>query len=239
RHAAALGPSRVRAALLSSDRAGPALRNALVALWHCEVHDHYGMTEMGLGGGVDCAAHAGYHMREAELLLEVVDPASGAPLPDGCFGELVLTTLLRRGLPLIRYRTGDLSRVMPGPCTCGSALMRLDRIQGRIGASLRVGAGQLTQEDLDEALLGLPQVIDFAARHSPGHSPGHPPSLRIDVATLPGHADTRALSEAVARLPVLASALARQQLHLELTVLADGRLRSLGGKRRIAVDNGA
>ena len=117
--------------------------------------------------------------------------------------------------------------------------MRLDRIQGRIGASLRVGAGQLTQEDLDEALLGLPQVIDFAARHSPGHSPGHPPSLRIDVATLPGHADTRALSEAVARLPVLASALARQQLHLELTVLADGRLRSLGGKRRIAVDNGA
>ena len=235
RHAAALGPLRVRAALLSSDRAGPALRNALAALWRCEVHDHYGMTEMGLGGGVDCIAHAGYHMREAELLLEVVDPASGAPLPEGCFGEVVLSTLLRRGLPLIRYRTGDLSRIVPGPCTCGSALIRLDRIQGRIGAGVPVGDGCLTQEDLDEALLGLPQVIDFAARYRRSS----PPRLCIDLATLPGEADARGLQDAVAALPALATTLARQQLRLELTVAADGRLRSLSGKRRIAVDNAA
>lgn len=235
RHGATLGPARVRAALLSSDRAGPRLRSALAASWGCEIYDHYGMTEMGLGGGVECAAHAGYHMREAEHLFEIVDSASGAPLADGEAGEVVLTTLTRRGLPLIRYRTGDLSRIVPGPCPCGSPLLRLERIGGRLGGGVDIGGGELDMAALDETLLAFPQVVDFAA----SFRSGAPATLQVDVATLPGRDDGTALRAAVAGIPAVAAALAGRRLRLTVSSSADGQLSTRIGKRRIAVDNAA
>lgn len=235
RHGARLGRQKVRAALLSSDRAGTRLRSALAATWDCEVFDHYGMTETGLGGGVDCAAHAGYHMREAELLFEIVDPASGTPLPDRQFGEVVLTTLTRRGLPLVRYRTGDVSRIVPGHCACSSPLLRLDRIVGRLNGSIDLGGAKLTMADLDEALFALPQVVDFTAVHHPGE----PAILHLDVATLPGHGNATVLQAAIRTLSAIAEALTTRRLRLDLTVNDDGQLRTRVGKRRIAVDNAA
>lgn len=235
RHGATLGRTRVRSVLLSSDRAGARLRSVLTATWGCEVFDHYGMTEMGLGGGVDCAAHTGYHMREAELLFEIVDPASGVPLADGEPGEVVLTTLTRRGLPLIRYRTGDLSRIMPGPCPCGSPLLRLDRIGGRLGGGVDLGSGELDMAALDETLFAFPQVIDLAATCRLGKAP----RLHVDIATLPGGGKLEALRTALTGIPVLAQAIARRRLHLSIAVAADGRLRTRVGKRHIAVDNAA
>jgi phenylacetate-CoA ligase len=235
RYGALLGPARVRSVLLSSDRAGARLRAALAANWGCEVFDHYGMTEMGLGGGVDCAAHAGYHMREAELLFEIVDPASGAPVADGELGEVVLTTLTRRGLPLIRYRTGDISRSVLGHCACGSPLLRLDRIAGRLRGGVDLDRTELTMADLDETLFAFPQVIDFATSYRPGLLS----RLHVDVSTLPGRDDAVALRGAVAGIPAIADALAARRLRLSVTVTADGQLRTRVGKRRIAVDNAA
>jgi phenylacetate-coenzyme A ligase PaaK-like adenylate-forming protein len=235
RHGARLGPLPVRAALLSSDRAGAALRAALESLWGCEVFDHYGMTEMGLGGGVECRAHAGYHMREAELLFEIVDPASGQPLPDGDTGEVVLTTLDRQGQPLIRYRTGDLSRIVPGACACGSPLLRLDRIMGRIGGGVAVGNGSVAIGDLDDALFAHMNVIDYSASYRPGRTP----RLHLDIATLPGRFRPEVLRKAVADIPALAESIAQRRLHLSIAVATDGRLRPRVGKRCIAMDNAA
>lgn len=235
RHGATLGPARVRSALLSSDRAGACLRAALAATWHCEIFDHYGMTETGLGGGVHCGAHAGYHMREAELLFEIVDPASSAPVADGETGEVVFTTLTRRGLPLIRYRTGDLSRIVPGPCPCGSPLLRLDRIGGRLQGGVDLGVGPLDMAALDETLFALPHVIDFSASYRPGASA----TLHVDVATLPDRDDGTALRAAIAGIPPVADALAARRLRLTVTHCADGQLRTRVGKRHIAVDNAA
>ncbi|MEZ4592299.1 MAG: hypothetical protein R3D55_14310 [Chloroflexota bacterium] len=65
------------------------------------------------------------------MLFEIVDPETGAPLPDGAYGELVFTTLTRRGMPLIRYRTGDISRFLPGVCACGTTLRQLEKIRFR------------------------------------------------------------------------------------------------------------
>ena len=113
-------PLHLKTVLLSTDHCSPVVATAIEAAWGCRVFDHYGTTEMGLGGGVDCEAHAGYHLREADLLVEVVDPESGAPLPDGEYGEVVFTTLTREAMPLIRYRTGDRGRFLPGACPCGS-----------------------------------------------------------------------------------------------------------------------
>jgi phenylacetate-coenzyme A ligase PaaK-like adenylate-forming protein len=99
--------------------------------WQCEAFEHYGMTEMGLGGAMSCAAHIGYHPREADMIFEIIDPDSGEPLPEGEPGEVVFTTLTRTAMPLIRYRTGDISRWIPGACPCGSVLKRLDRVRDR------------------------------------------------------------------------------------------------------------
>jgi phenylacetate-coenzyme A ligase PaaK-like adenylate-forming protein len=131
----ALPPEAFRgrlATLLSSAEPLPAvLRERIETAWGCEVFDHWGMTETGYGGGVECRAHAGYHLREADLFVEVADFATGAPLPEGETGELLVTTLGERALPLVRYRTGDAGRMLPGPCPCGSRLRRLDAVPGR------------------------------------------------------------------------------------------------------------
>jgi len=124
----------VRAALSSGEPLPEDLRAAVAAAWGCEVFDHWGMTETGYGGGVECAAHAGYHLREADLLVEVADPRTGAPLPPGKTGEILVTTLGPRALPLLRYRTGDAAAWLPGPCPCGSALRRLGPVRGRWNA---------------------------------------------------------------------------------------------------------
>ncbi len=98
----------------------------------CEVFAHSGLTETGFGGGVECGAHQGYHLREADLFVEIVDPGTGRPLPDGEPGEIVVSTLCRLAMPLIRYRTGDLGHLLPGPCVCGSPFRRLGAVAGRI-----------------------------------------------------------------------------------------------------------
>jgi phenylacetate-CoA ligase len=124
-------PLRLNSVLLSADFAPPATVQAIERAWGCTVYNHYGMTEMGLGGGVECAARQGYHLREADLLFEIVDPVTGALLPDGEMGEIVFTTLTRQGMPLLRYRTGDMSRFLPGECACGTVLRRLEVLQKR------------------------------------------------------------------------------------------------------------
>jgi phenylacetate-CoA ligase len=118
-----IGPGRVHSVLLSGDHASVVLRQGIQAAWGCAVFDHYGSTEIGLGGAVQCRALAGMHIREADLLFEVVDPRSGLVLPDGDEGELVVTTLSREGMPFIRYRTGDIASIDPDICSCGSTAL--------------------------------------------------------------------------------------------------------------------
>ena len=107
-------------------------RTELAARFGCPVFDYYSATEMGYGGGMECEAGSGYHLREADHYFEVVDMLADTPLPPGEVGEVVFTTLTRHAMPLVRYRTGDAARMLPGPCPCGSPLRRLGPILGRI-----------------------------------------------------------------------------------------------------------
>jgi phenylacetate-coenzyme A ligase PaaK-like adenylate-forming protein len=124
--------SHIKTILLSAEYVAEEARAEIEARLGCKVYEHYGMTEMGLGGAMACEAREGYHPREADLLFEIINPITGAPVPEGEWGEAVFTTLTRKAMPLIRYRTGDITRIIKTPCPCGSTLKRLDRVKDRL-----------------------------------------------------------------------------------------------------------
>ena len=121
----------MRTILLAAQYISEANKDVVEQNWECEVFEHYGSTEMGLGGAMACEKRIGYHPREADLFFEVIDPETGEVLPDGEHGEIVFTTLTRRAMPLIRYRTGDFSRWIAESCSCGSVLKRFDKVGDR------------------------------------------------------------------------------------------------------------
>jgi phenylacetate-coenzyme A ligase PaaK-like adenylate-forming protein len=157
-----LGNKAPRTVLLSTDYVPAAIVTELEKIWGCQVLNHYGATEMGLGGGVECEARRGYHLREADMLFEIVDPETGEPAPDGEYGEVVFTTLTRRGMPLIRYRMGDRSRFLPGKCPCGTSLRTLEKVRGRFSGFVSVGEETLKLPDFDEALFPIPGLLNFS-----------------------------------------------------------------------------
>ncbi len=153
---------KIKSVLLSADYVPNAIVDELKELWNCKVFEHYGMTEMGLGGGVYCEAFKGYHLREADLYFEIIDPYTGEVLEDGKYGEVVFTTLTRKGMPLIRYRTGDMSRFIPEPCPCGTILKRLDKVLYRIKNVIRLSNEKmLTISELDEILFSIKGILDY------------------------------------------------------------------------------
>ena len=156
---------RPKSVLLSADYVPESVKDFLEETWYCRVFTHWGMTETGYGGGVQCGAREGYHLRTEDLFIEVIDPDTGENVKDGSWGELVLTTFHREAMPLIRYRTGDIGRLLPGKCGCGSLIPRLDKVQGRLQNVIRPsGGGILTVHLLDEILLGMEEVQDYSAR---------------------------------------------------------------------------
>ena len=157
-----IGKGRIKSVLLSTDYVPQAIVKELSRLWGCRVFNHYGMTEMGLGGGVECEALAGYHLREADLYFEVVHPETGEPRKEGEIGEIVFTTLTRKGMPLIRYRTGDLARFLPEPCPCGTLLRRMECVRGRWDNRIHLADGsKLTLPEIDEVFFPLPWLINY------------------------------------------------------------------------------
>ncbi len=122
--------------------------------------DIYGLSEvMGPGVAMECAeGREGLHIWEDHFLPEVVDPASGEPLPDGRFGELVLTTLTKEAMPVIRYRTGDLTALHAEPCACGRTHRRMARLVGRTDDMLIVRGVNVFPSEIERVLLAVPEL---------------------------------------------------------------------------------
>jgi phenylacetate-CoA ligase len=211
---------QLKSALLSTDHVPDAIIQELVRVWGCQVFEHYGMTEMGLGGGLDCEAHKGYHLREADLYFEVVDQ-NGKAVPDGQEGEVVFTTLTRQGMPFIRYRTGDISRFLPGPCSCGTVLKRLERIiKRKDGLVFLNNNTSFTISDLDEKIFAVDNVIDFTVTVN---SLQQATKLTVSVWLLgqSNEGTERALWDALYSVPELAQARQASQLSVSVKIICN------------------
>ena len=128
-----------------------------------ECFDIYGMTETGGIGttGQDCRCHAGLHVFEDQYITEVIDPVTGKVLPDGEYGELVFTSLTREAMPILRYRTHDISRILTREkCACGRTSLRIDRITGRTDDMLIVKGVNFYPRQVEQALMEIPGVKD-------------------------------------------------------------------------------
>ncbi|WP_281655013.1 phenylacetate--CoA ligase family protein, partial [Eggerthella sinensis] len=143
----------LRKGVIGSERWGDKMRQRIANELGVEIFDIYGLTEVyGPGIGISCTEHHGMHVWADYVYVEVVDPVTGAPVPDGEVGELVLTTLRKQGAPLIRYRTHDLTRIIPGDCACGLKHPRIDTLTGRTDDMFKVKGCNIFPAQVEEVI---------------------------------------------------------------------------------------
>ena len=188
----------IKRALVSGDACPEGVMAELERILGSRLYPHYGSRECGLGGAVTCPAFEGMHLRENHIIPEIID-ADGKVLPDGEYGELVITTIGADAMPLIRYRTGDHTRILP-PCPCGGVTRRLDAVSRR--------EGRISMEELDSVLFRIPELID--------HRASFDGRLTIEARTLRAGLEAKLRSAAKARYPDL-----QIQVHTSVCQLSD------------------
>lgn len=145
--------------IIGSERWGETMRKRIASELGIELYDIYGLTEIyGPGIGISCKYDTGMHYWDDYIYIEIIDPITEQPLPDGELGEVVISTLVKEGAPLIRYRTHDLSRIIPGTCPCGSPFPRLDAIMGRTDDMMKIKGVNVFPSQIEEILKEFPEV---------------------------------------------------------------------------------
>ncbi len=144
---------KLKKGILGSERWSDAKRAYIARELGIELFDIYGLTEIyGPGIGINCPGETGMHVFDDYLYLEIIDPVTGEVLPDGEEGEIVITTLVKEGAPLLRFRTHDLSRIIPGTCHCGRTEPRLATIKGRSDDMFKVHGVNMFPSQIEEIL---------------------------------------------------------------------------------------
>ena len=182
--------------VIGSERWGEKMRKRISTELGIELYDIYGLTEIyGPGIGINCKYDTGMHYWDDYLYLEIIDPQTGKNVPDGEWGEIVITTLVKEGAPLIRFRTHDLSRIIPGECPCGSKFPRIDVITGRSDDMMKIKGVNVFPKQIEEILGTFPELSsEYQIRIS--HLDGKD-SMRIYVEAS-GSNDFKALQQKVA-----------------------------------------
>ena len=127
-----------------------------------KVYDVYGLTEvMGPGVAMECDEQNGLHVAEDHFYVEILDPETHEPVPDGEWGELVITTLTKEASPVVRYRTRDITRLIPGECACGVTHRRIDRLHGRTDDMFKVRGVQVFPSQIENVCAAFPEIADW------------------------------------------------------------------------------
>lgn len=184
----------------------------LHSAWGCRVSTHYGLTESGWGLAVDCDVCPGYHYDELDHIVEVIDPETGGPVPEGREGEVVLTNISRDCMPLIRYRTGDIATLTKS--VCGSHLMTLGHIRRRKEGATEYNGHYIYPALFDEVLFSTDGLLDYRIFLEGGRI-----SLEVEVLD-ESLFDAVGLKERLMALPFMAGA-----PEIELNLLKSGALR--------------
>lgn len=156
-----LDPSELplRIVLVGAEPHTDEARRRIEEMLGVKAYNSFGLSEMnGPGVAFECEFQNGMHLWEDAYLAEIVDPETGEPMPDGEYGELVMTTLTREGMPILRYRTRDLTRFLLGECACGRQHRRLDRIKGRADDMLIIKGVNIYPMQVEQVLMGIPEV---------------------------------------------------------------------------------
>lgn len=182
--------------VIGSERWSDKMRKHISESLGIELYDIYGLTEIyGPGIGINCEYNEGMHYWDDYLYIEVIDPKTGEPVPDGEMGEIVITTLVKEGAPLIRYRTHDLSRIIPGKCKCGRCYPRLGTIMGRTDDMMKIKGVNVFPSQIEEVLANFNEInSEYQIRIS--HLDGKD-TMRIYVEST-GDVDFDALSKRIA-----------------------------------------
>ncbi len=148
-----------RIALIGAEPHTEAVRRRIEAMLGLKAFNSYGLSEMnGPGVAFECTHQDGMHVWEDAFVAEIIDPKTLEPVAEGEVGELVLTSLCRQGMPVLRYRTRDLTRFVPGPCACGRQHRRIDRILGRADDMMIVKGVNIYPMQIEQILMGFPEV---------------------------------------------------------------------------------
>ena len=150
---------KLRTACVGAEPYSEEVRRRLEDFYGIRVYNSYGLSEMnGPGVAFECPEQSGLHLWEDAYIAEVVDPKTLEPVAEGSLGELVLTTLDREAMPIIRYRTKDLTRIIPGRCPCGREHVRLDRLQGRSDDMFIIKGVNVFPVQVEQVLMNIPEV---------------------------------------------------------------------------------
>ena len=151
------GKIQLKKGIIGSERWGDKMRARIKDLLGIELYDIYGLTEIyGPGIGISCPGESGIHIWDDYVYLEILDPETGRPVPDGQMGEITLTTLVKEGAPLFRFRTHDLASFIPGSCACGSPYPRISPIMGRSDDMVKVKGCILFPSTIEEVIKQVP-----------------------------------------------------------------------------------
>ncbi len=149
----------VRMALIGAEPHTDETRRRIEAMFGIKAYNSYGLSEMnGPGVAFECVHQNGLHVWEDSYIMEIVDPKTLEPKPDGEVGELIMTTLTRRGMPILRYRTRDLTRILPGECPCGRKHRRIDRILGRSDDMFIIKGCNVYPMQIEQVLMAFDEV---------------------------------------------------------------------------------
>ncbi|MBR0133386.1 MAG: phenylacetate--CoA ligase [Lachnospiraceae bacterium] len=183
--------------VIGSERWGESMRKRIHEELGIELYDIYGLTEIyGPGIGINCKYETGMHYWDDYIYIEIIDPVTLKPVPDGEKGEIVITTLVKEGAPLIRYRTHDLSRIIPGECPCGSKFPRLDIIQGRTDDMVKIKGVNVFPSQIEEVLAeteGASSEYQIRISHLDGKD-----TMRLYVEAQSGSVDFEDLGKRIA-----------------------------------------
>ena len=188
---------KLKKGVIGSERWSEKMRAHIAESLGIELYDIYGLTEIyGPGIGINCKYNTGMHCWDDYLYIEIIDPKTLKPVPDGEMGEIVITTLVKEGAPLIRYRTHDLSRIIPGECPCGSKHPRLDTIMGRTDDMMKIKGVNVFPSQIEEVLQSFSDASsEYQIRIS--HLDGKD-TMRIYVEAVSGSVDFKDLADRIA-----------------------------------------